>query len=93
MREGRAGSHWWVGSRILPFPELAMPVRKRIPALIELLNKPEGGKHEQCTVYAVILKAAKQDPKTALALIQKAITQHAAQPYYLNELANKIKKH
>ncbi len=64
-----------------------------LPALITLLNVEERGRHEQCTVFAIILNIAKRHPALALKLLKNAEKDEAAQPYYLRELIGKIKKH
>jgi hypothetical protein len=62
-----------------------------LPALITLLNVEEKGKHEQCTVFAVILKIAKKHPALACGLLEKAEKDKAAPSYYLRELIKKVK--
>jgi hypothetical protein len=62
-----------------------------LPILIELLNIPETGKHEQCTVYSIILKLGKKDKRKSLEYLKKALENNYAQPYYLKELINKLK--
>lgn len=62
-----------------------------LPALITLLNVEEKGKHEQCTVFAVILRIAKKHPTLALGMLKKAQEDEVAQPYYLLELIKKVK--
>jgi len=64
---------------------------KILPVLIELLNISETGKHEQCTIYATILKLGKKDKQKTLTYLNQALDNKEAQPYYLNELINKIK--
>ncbi len=64
--------------------------KRCLPVLITFLNMPELGKHEQCTVFAVILKMAKLDKRLALGLLSDALAKNTAQPYYLNELIEKI---
>jgi hypothetical protein len=61
-----------------------------LPALITLLNIEEKGKHEQCTVYALILKIAKRHPELALELLKKAEKDAVAPPYYVGELIKKV---
>lgn len=61
-----------------------------LPALITLLNIEEKGKHEQCTVYALILKIAKKRPELALRLLKKAEKDKVAPLYYLEELIKKV---
>lgn len=61
-----------------------------LPALITLLNIEERGKHEQCTIYALILKIAKKHPRLAFKLLKKAEEDEVAPPYYLGELIKKV---
>jgi len=63
-----------------------------VPILINALNINESGKHEQCTIYALILKSAKRDKESALRLIRNALKNKVAQEYYLKELIKKIEK-
>jgi hypothetical protein len=69
---------------------ISLQTEKSLPVLISFLNIPEGGRHEQCTVFAVILKTAKRNKGLARELLAKALSEDAAQPYYLNELLEKI---
>lgn len=62
-----------------------------LPILIDLLNIQETGKHEQCTIYAIILKFGKKDKPKTLNYLTIALENKEAQPYYLNELINKLK--
>lgn len=64
-----------------------------LPALITLLNMEEKGKHEQCTVFSVILKIARKHPVLALKFLEKAEQEQVAQPYYLHELIAKIRRY
>ncbi len=68
----------------------AIDPRASLPALITLLNVEERGRHEQCTVFAVILRIAKTHPVLALELLRKAEIAEAAPPYYLHELIKKV---
>ena len=63
-----------------------------IPVLINALNINESGRHEQCTIYALILKFAKKDKETTLELVKEALKNREAQDYYLKELIKKIEK-
>lgn len=63
-----------------------------LPILIEALNMYETGKHEPCTVYALILKKAKTHTREVLDSINKAIGERTAPFYYLHELVNKISR-
>ncbi len=71
----------------------AMNPNVSLPALITLLNVEERGRHEQCTVFAMILNVAKKHSSLALKLLKNAEKDEAAQPYYLRELIGKIKKY
>ncbi len=70
-----------------------MNPRVSLPALITLLNTEEKGKHEQCTIFAIILKIAKRHPALACKLLKKAEEDNAAQSYYLQELIKKVKRY
>lgn len=61
-----------------------------LPALITLLNVEERGMHEQCTIFAIILKIAKKHPALALRLLKKAEENEVAPAYYLRELLKKV---
>lgn len=63
-----------------------------LPALIEMLNLPETGKHEPCTVFAIILKLAKKD-KEAINILKSAFRNKEAPDYYLKELILKVNKY
>ena len=65
---------------------------KIVPALIEALNILETGKHEPCTVYAIILKIGRKQPQKTLAFLQEAKKAEEAPKYYLDELIKKIEK-
>ena len=66
--------------------------RHSLPVLINFLNVPEEGRHEQCSVFSTILKVARRDPKTAMKEIGEAERSKAAAQYYLRELYAKISK-
>jgi hypothetical protein len=68
-----------------------LPTEETLPALIEALNIQETGKHEQCTVYALILKFARKNPKFVLNCLNMALEKKEAQSYYLEELIKKTK--
>ncbi len=64
-------------------------VDKIIPRLIEMLNVLETGKHEPCTVYAIILKIGKKNVKV-IDYLKEAVERNVAQKYYLDELIKKL---
>lgn len=69
---------------------LNIDTSKLVPALIEGLNIFETGRHEACTVYALILKKAKIDGISTILFLEDAIKQNKAPNYYLSELIKKI---
>lgn len=64
-------------------------VAKIIPPLIELLNILESGKHEACTIFAIILKIGKKN-KDVINYLKEAVRDKVAPQYYLEELINKL---
>ncbi len=66
-------------------------VDKTIPPLIEMLNVLETGKHEPCTVYAIILKIGKKNKKV-IDYLKEAVKSKTAPKYYLEELIKKLSK-
>lgn len=64
-------------------------VAKIIPPLIELLNILESGKHEACTIFAIILKIGKKN-NAVVSYLEEAGRNNAAPQYYLKELINKL---
>ncbi len=69
---------------------LELKANETLPALIEGLNMYETGKHEPCSIYALILKFAKKDKEIVIRYVKKALEKNEAQMYYLNELLEKI---
>lgn len=69
---------------------VGLKIEEILPILIELLNIPETGKHEQCTIYALILKLGKKEKEKTLTYIKNALENKEAPPYYLNELIKKL---
>ncbi len=63
-----------------------------IPFLVEMLNIAETGKHEPCTVYAVILKIGKKNA-AIISYLKNALHDGSAPKYYLEELIEKLSKH
>jgi hypothetical protein len=61
-----------------------------LPVLIEMLNILETGKHEPCTVYAILLKIGRKDKKV-IDHLKEGIRHKAAPKYYLEELIKKLK--
>jgi len=72
---------------------LLIDINITIPILIKMLNILETGKHEPCTVFALILKKGKQDPEKAIKYLQRALRNDLAPKYYVKELIKKLEKH
>ncbi|MCX6815886.1 MAG: hypothetical protein NT120_03470 [Candidatus Aenigmarchaeota archaeon] len=62
---------------------------KITPSLIEMLNILETGKHEPCTVFAIILKLGRKTPKV-INYLKEAVKGRTAPRYYLDELISKL---
>ncbi len=69
---------------------LEMSAKDVLPALIDALNIYETGKHEPCTVYAVILKLGRRDKTVTLSVLEAALKRSDAPKYYLEELIEKL---
>lgn len=61
-----------------------------VPSLLEMLNIYETGKHEPCTVFALILKKGKQDRLRTIYYLKQALNRHSAPKYYIQELIDKL---
>ncbi len=72
---------------------LSLNLDEAVPPLIEALNIYEAGKHEPCTIYAIILKFGKKNPAKTIELLKNSIKNDEAPRYYLNELINKLSNH
>lgn len=66
--------------------------QESIPILIQMLNIDETGKHEPCTVYALILKIGRKYKVTTLRLLHEAVISKVAPRYYLDELIVKLSR-
>lgn len=60
------------------------------PPLIEMLNVLETGKHESCTIYAILLKVGRKN--NIIDYLKKAVKSKTAPEYYLEELIAKLSK-
>lgn len=58
------------------------------PSLIEMLNVLETGKHEPCTVYAILLKVGRKN--NIIEYLKEAVKNKTAPKYYLEELIQKL---
>lgn len=65
---------------------------KILPVLVEALNILETGRHEPCTVYALILNKSKNDKEKVIEYLKNALKNKDAPDYYLTELLSKLKK-
>lgn len=69
-----------------------IPPSKSLPALCEMLYTHDSGKHEACSVFAVILKIAKMYPEMVTSYLQDAIKKGTVPAYYAQQLLEKIRK-
>jgi hypothetical protein len=65
-------------------PNIAMP------ALIEALNIHDSGRHEACSVYAMILKIGKKHSQEVCRQLARAVEYNLAPRYYAEELLQKL---
>jgi hypothetical protein len=65
-------------------PELYLPV------LVGGLNIAETGKHEACTVYAMIMKIGRRQRSATIEYLAGALDRQDAPAYYLRELVKKL---
>lgn len=71
---------------------LRLDPRTTIPCFLKMLNIQETGRHENCTFFALLLKAAKTDPSYALREVSAAKKMHRAPSFYLDQLIQKISR-
>lgn len=71
---------------------LKIDAKKLLPVLIEALNIYETGRHEPCTVFALLLNKGKTDKEIILKYLRQALESNKAPTYYLNELIEKIER-
>lgn len=86
----RNGDELFIKDKSLVESLLELRADEAIPSLIEALNICETGKHEPCTVYAVILKFGKKDRANTLEFLNVALKHGDAPKYYLEELIGKL---
>lgn len=67
----------------------SLATNKTLPILIDMLNFLETGKHEACTVYAIILKIGRKNSET-INYLKDALKNNSAPKYYLKELIEKL---
>lgn len=61
-----------------------------VRVLIALLNMPEHGNHESCTVVALLLKLAKGEREAVRQACQRALENNEAPAFYLKEVLHKL---
>lgn len=71
---------------------LKIKTGKILPVLVEALNILETGRHEPCTVYALILNKSKSDKENVIDYLKNALKNKDAPDYYLAELLFKLEK-
>jgi hypothetical protein len=72
---------------------VSMDPKESLPVLISFLNVPECGRHEQCSVFATILKASRKNPKASMAMLRIFERNDAVPQYYIRELIEKVSRY
>ncbi len=70
----------------------SLPPTISLPALSEMLHVHDTGRHEACSVFAVILKIGKQQPDRVMAHLDAAMQHEDIPRYYAEQLIAKIAK-
>lgn len=86
-----------LGDKIFDHPNIVRTILSftadiLISALIQMLNIQETGRHEPCTVFALILEIARKNKPLVLTELNKAIKLDLAPYYYLEDLEKKLKR-
>ena len=68
----------------------ALDPQVSIPTLIEALNIYDSGRHEACSIYAMILKIGKASPIEVQSFLLKALDEKQAPKYYVEEQLHKL---
>jgi len=76
-----------VVSEVLKFPSSIL-----VPILVQMLSMRENGKHEPCTIFALLLKIAKSNRNVVLKEVDRAKAYNLAPSYYLDEMAVKLRR-
>jgi hypothetical protein len=71
---------------------LKFPPKILVPALIQMLNVQETGRHEPCTLFSLLLKIAKKRRDLVFQEVKRAIESKSAPYYYLEDLERKLNK-
>jgi len=61
-----------------------------LPALSNMLHVHDSGKHEACTVFAVMLRMGKRFPDLVQDFLRQAVEQENIPSYYAEQLSHKI---
>ena len=69
-----------------------LPLENTLPALTEMLFVHDTGRHEACSVFAVILKIAKNTPQDVIDFLENAMERESVPKYYARQLIEKINK-
>lgn len=67
-----------------------MPLDHSLPALCEMLFVHDSGRHEACSVFAIIIKIGKLYPDFVISHLQKSLLNSRIPPYYATQLIEKI---
>lgn len=70
----------------------AMSPQETLPALAEMIHIFDTGRHEACTVFAIILKIGKKEPQFVIDFLEQGIRTNDVPAYYARQLIGKIKK-
>lgn len=68
-----------------------MPLSQNLPALGEMLYVYDSGRHEACSVFAVILKIGKNYPEQVMSFLEDSIQNNSVPSYYAEQLIEKIR--
>lgn len=65
---------------------LSIPLAQALPVLTEMLHIKDTGKHEACTIFAIILKLDKCHPDSVKKFLKGAAQREATPVYYADQL-------
>ncbi len=67
-----------------------IPPNITLPSLGEMLYVHDTGKHEACSVFAIILKIGRDNPELVTSFLQDSMDNGTILPYYAQQLIEKI---
>ena len=70
-----------------------MPISQSLPSLSEMLYVHDSGRHEACSIFAVMLKIGKMHPEAVIRFLEKAIIDQSIPEYYASQLLKKIERY